>query len=184
MATNNNWLKRLLGIALMLVYTSSSQAVLVETVPPLPGYASSFFTPRVYVSSPLSACQAAANLLPWPGVTGYLGGRSGAAFYEASCLYISPNSGWPEYLGVVFSRMECPPAVPSFWYNSITNECSRNVEICHLPRVSNGSRCVLPPGVPEPFKNISKPDTCAGTNPCNAGTGNMNRPGFRGGRLV
>ena len=44
--------------------------------------------------------------------------------------------------------------------------------ICPSGYILSGSNCTLPVGIPDPHKNTDKPDTCAGTNPCNAGTGN------------
>lgn len=43
---------------------------------------------------------------------------------------------------------------------------------CPSGYMFDGSTCTLPANTPNPPKNTSNPDTCAGTNPCNAGTGN------------
>lgn len=43
---------------------------------------------------------------------------------------------------------------------------------CISPRLVIGSACVLPTGITDPFKVPGSPNTCAFTNPCDAGSGN------------
>ena len=50
------------------------------------------------------------------------------------------------------------------------------VSSCPASYSLSGSSCTLPPNTPDPQENIDQACTTAGTNPCNAGTGNKYQP--------